>query len=138
MITRTIVPVLLLAFGFAVHGQQAVTNKGNMQVHAGSSVTSFGNFTNASTGAIVNNGNLYVKGNITNDQASMTAGAGTLYLNGSSTQTINGSQSFKTYHLNTNNGNGITLNNNLSVSGVHTFAAGVITTSAAPNYLVYE
>jgi hypothetical protein len=68
----------------------------------------------------------------------MAVGTGTLYLNGTSAQAVNGTQTFKTYNLNTNNSTGITLNNNLSVSGAHTFAAGMITTSATPNYLVYE
>ncbi|MBS1509875.1 MAG: hypothetical protein JST86_03490, partial [Bacteroidetes bacterium] len=68
----------------------------------------------------------------------MSAGAGTLYLNGSSAQTIGGTQTFKTYNLVTNNGAGFIINNNLSVSGVHTFTNGMLTTSATLNYLVYE
>jgi len=68
----------------------------------------------------------------------MAVGSGTLYLNGSIAQIVNGLQVFKTYNLTTNNSNGITLNNNLSVSGAHTFTAGLIATSVTPNYLVYE
>jgi hypothetical protein len=68
----------------------------------------------------------------------MSIGTGTLNLNGTSLQTINGLQTFKTYNLITNNASGFTVNNNLSVSGVHTFTSGIITTSATPNYLVYE
>jgi hypothetical protein len=68
----------------------------------------------------------------------MAAGTGTLYLNGTSMQSISGSQMFKTYNLVTNNSAGITINNNLSVSGVHTYTNGLITTSATPNYMVYE
>jgi len=51
---------------------------------------------------------------------------------------VSGSQKFKTYNLETNNSSGITLNNDLSVTGSHTFTAGIITTSATPNYLIYE
>jgi hypothetical protein len=97
-----------------------------------------GNFTNTSAAALTNAGSLHVKQTLTNDQASMAIGTGTLYLNGSIAQAVNGSQPFKTYNLNTNNGAGITLNNNLNVSGTHTFAGGIIATSATPNYLVYE
>lgn len=97
-----------------------------------------GNFTNISSGAFTNSGSLYVRGNLTNDQSSMSVGTGTLYLNGSSSQSLNGSQQFRTNNLNTNNSAGITLNNNLSVSGVHTFTSGIITTSVTPNYLLYE
>jgi hypothetical protein len=68
----------------------------------------------------------------------MATGSGTLYLNGSSTQFINGSQVFKTYNLQTNNSAGITLDNDLSVSGIHTFTGGLITSSSIPNYLIYE
>jgi hypothetical protein len=68
----------------------------------------------------------------------MAVGTGTLFLNGTSAQAVNGSQAFKTYNLNSNNSAGITLNNDLSVTGTHTFTSGVIATSLTPNYLVYE
>lgn len=55
---------------------------------------------------------------------------GLLYLNGTSAQAVGGTQTFETYNLNTDNTAGITLNNNLSVNGVHTFANGLIATSA--------
>jgi hypothetical protein len=98
----------------------------------------FGNFTNVSSATLVNNGSLYLKNTVTNNQASMSAGSGTLYLNGNSSQSVAGSETFKTYNLNTNNASGITLNNNLSISGAHTFSAGDIASSATPNYLIYE
>jgi hypothetical protein len=97
-----------------------------------------GNFTNTSSATLTNSGSLYVRLDLSNSQASMAVGTGTLYLNGTTSQSVSGTQTFKTYHLNTNNSSGITLNNNLSVSGTHTFASGLIVTSATPNYLVYE
>ncbi|HMK27878.1 MAG TPA: T9SS type A sorting domain-containing protein [Chitinophagaceae bacterium] len=121
-----------------VNAQQSFTNSGNLQIHTGASVSGSGNFTNTSSAVLINNGSFYVKGNISNDQSSMAAGTGTLYLNGSAAQSVNGSQTFKTYNLVTNNTAGITLNNNLSVNAVHTFTSGLITTSSIPNYLVYE
>ena len=135
---KKILHIAFLLFCVYTNAQQAITNRGNLQIYTGASVSGFGNFTNTSTAAFVNNGNLHVKGHLINDQAAMTTGTGTLYLDGTSLQIVAGSQAFKTYHLNTNNGGGITLNNNLSVSGIHTFTNGVITTSATPNYLIYE
>lgn len=125
-------------FIFALQVKAQVTNNGNLQIHAGATVAGLGNFTNTSSGVLVNNGTLYLKANISNDQASMAVGTGTLHLDGSSAQTISGSQTFRTYNLVTNNAAGIIVNNNLSISNTHTFSAGVITTSATPNYLVYE
>jgi len=125
-------------FSMQAEAQEALTNNGNMQVHAGGTINVVGNFTNASTASLVNNGNLYVKATITNNQASMSAGSGTVYINGTSPQAVNGSQTFKAWHLVTNNSSGITLNNNLSIGGTHSFTAGIITSSATPNYLVYE
>jgi hypothetical protein len=135
---RILLQTTLLLLGVYANAQDAFTNSGNLQMHTGASITGFGHFTNAASGALVNNGSLYIKGDITNNQSSMTTGTGTLYLNGSSAQAVNGTQTFKTFHLNTNNTSGITINNNLSVGGVHTFAAGVIATAVTPNYLVYE
>lgn len=101
-------------------------------------LTANGNFVNTASGIFLNNAILSVKGNITNDQAAMIAGTGTTNLNGTIAQTVSGSQPYKTFNLGTNNAAGILLNNNLSISGVHTFSSGVITTSATPNYLIYE
>jgi hypothetical protein len=129
----------LLALSQSGNAQTAATNTGTLYIKSGSDIFYAGsNFTNNAGAALTNNGSLYIKGNLTNDQSSMAAGTGTLYLNGTSTQTINGSQKFKTYNLQTNNSAGITLNNDLSASGVHTFTAGIITTSSTPNYLIYE
>lgn len=135
---RMILPVVLLLGGIYAHAQDTLNNSGNLQIHSGASLCSYAGFTNAATGALVNNGNLYVKGAVTNDQSAMAAGSGVLYLNGGTAQTVGGTQSFKTYQLVTNNAAGITLNNNLSVTDVHTFTNGMIVTSATPNYLIYE
>ena len=135
---KIIISIFVLFICATAFSQQAFTNSGNLQLHAGASISGFGNFTNNSSGVLVNNGSFYLKGNITNNQSSMSAGAGVFYLNGTSAQSVDGAQTFKTYNLQTNNSAGITLNNNLSVSGIHTFSAGLIGTSATPNYLVYE
>ena len=135
---RIILPISILLFSIYTNAQQAFNNNGNLQIHTGGSITGFGNFTNTSSGVMINNGSLYVKGNITTDQPSMSAGSGTLCLNGTLAQSVSGTQGFKTYNFNSDNTAGITLNNNLSVSGVHTFTNGLIASSATPNYMVYE
>lgn len=135
---KEILYCLLIFLSVRINAQQAFTNYGNLQVHNGGSVSGFGNFSNTSTGTFVNNGSMYVRGTLTNDQASMAAGTGTLYLNGTSSQTVNGSQVFRTYNLETNNAAGIVLNNSLSASGLHTFSSGLITTSVTPDYMMYE
>jgi hypothetical protein len=135
---QTIIFLLLLTLSVCIKAQDALHNSGNLQFHAGTSVTGFGSFTNTSSGVLVNNGSFYVRGSITNDQSSMTTGVGILYLNGTGTQAINGTQVFRTFDLVTDNASGITLNNNLSVSGLHTYTAGMITTSVTPNYMVYQ
>ena len=135
---KIILHIILLLFFVNTNAQEAFQNNGNLQVHTGASVSAFGNFTNTSASGLTNNGSLYVRGNVTNGQSGMAVGTGTLYLNGTSAQTVGGTQVFKTYNLNTNNISGITLNNNVSVSGVHTFTNGLIATSGTPNYLIYE
>lgn len=133
------VAAIFLANGFTAIAQVNMSNQGTFYV-AGANDTVYinGDFENTSAAALTNNGRLYIKQDITNDQSSMPVGTGTLYLNGSSAQSVGGSQPFKTYNLVTNNSAGITLNANLSVSGAHTFTSGLITTSATPNYLIYE
>ncbi len=131
-----LIPIIVLFFCNQVQAQ--LSNSGNLQAHSGASLSVAGTFANTSSAALLNNGNIYIKGNVTNNQASMSAGAGVLELNGTSAQTISGNEVFKTYNLNTNNAAGITLNNNLSISNAHTLTAGIISTSATPNFIIYE
>lgn len=120
-------------------GQVTLTNTGTLYVSGSSDILYVnGSFSNNSGSALTNNGSLYVSQTLTNNQASMATGTGSLYLNGSTSQSITGSQTFKTNHLFTNNTAGISLSNNLSVSGTHTFVNGLLSTSSTPNYLVYE
>jgi hypothetical protein len=135
---RILLVALTLPAILNIYGQAGFSNSGSMQIHTGTSMTVFADAVNNSTAAFVNNGTLYLRNNLSNAQAAMNAGTGTLIFNGSTAQSVNGTQVFKTYDLVTNNASGITLNNNLSVSNVHTYTAGMITTSATPNYLVYE
>lgn len=130
--------LLLTVISTGIKSQDVFKNTGNLQLHSGASLTGFGNVTNTSAAVLVNYGSLYIKGNLTNDQSSMSAGTGTLYLNGSISQIVSGAQVFKTYNFVSDNTAGITLNNNLSISAVHTFTNGLIATSVTPNYLIYE
>ncbi|HMK04092.1 MAG TPA: hypothetical protein VK489_07875, partial [Ferruginibacter sp.] len=133
--------IMLLAIPAMIsfaNAQVGITNSGNLQVHAGGSFTGFEHFSNSATAVLVNNGTVFLRSNITNAQAGMSAGAGILHLNGTTPQAVNGTQPFKAFNLITNNASGITLNNNLSVGGTHTYSNGMITTSSTPNYMIYE
>ena len=126
-------------FNFCLKAQVTVQNNGIAFISSSSDIVFInGSLNNATGAALTNNGSLYVNQDVTNNQASMSAGTGTLYLNGTAMQTIAGAQTFKTFNLITNNSAGFTLNNNLSASGLHTFTTGHITTSAAPNFMIYE
>lgn len=134
----TIFAATLFSYQVAV-AQGDLQNTGIMFVTGSTdTVCITGSMTNASTAALTNNGNLYIKQNLVNAQASMAVGTGSLYLKGSAAQTLSGAQAFKTFNLITDNTAGIVLSNDLSVNGVHTFIAGIITTSATPNYISYE
>jgi hypothetical protein len=97
-----------------------------------------GNLDNQSTSTLLNNGKLVVTANVNNEQANMQAGSGTLVLKGNAEQVITGTKIFNTYNLNTDNESGILLNNNLSISNVHVFTNGIITTENTPNVLIYK
>jgi hypothetical protein len=133
--------ILKVLFIPAVLSQVNLKNTGTLYVTSSTDTLYInGDFTNSSAASLTNNGKLYVKQDLINDQAAMTVGSGTLYLNGSIStgQVVNGTQAFKTFNLVTGNNAGFTLNADLSVSGAHTFTAGMIATSATPNYLIYE
>ena len=130
--------LLLICFCGFLNAQQAFTNTGNLQIHSGGSISGFGNFSNTSTGTLLNDGTFYLRANVSNNQSSMSPGTGSLYLNGTVGQSVNGTQDLRTFNLVTDNTVGITLNNNLSVSGTHTFTNGIINSSSTPNYLIYQ
>lgn len=130
--------IILMQAAF-VQSQVDLQNTGTLFITGGSDILYInGALTNTVSGALTNNGSLYVRQNLTNGQAAMPVGTGTLYLNGTSAQIVGGTQPFRTFNLVTNNASGMSLNANLSVSGAHTFTSGVITTSVTPNYLIYE
>ena len=54
--------IVVLLLSTAVAFSQGITNNGNLQIHTGANMAAFVNFTNASTGALVNNGTFYVRG----------------------------------------------------------------------------
>ncbi len=135
---KIFIAFLFLSAKIAV-AQTAATNTGVLYITGSTDIFYTGsNFTNNTGSALTNNGQLHIKGDLSNGQASMTVGTGTLYLIGTSAQSVNGSQPFKTYNLTTNNSAGITLNNDLTIGGLHTFTSGLITSSSIPNYLIYE
>jgi hypothetical protein len=128
-----------LLFNLCVYSQINLQNTGILFISSTTDTVYInGDLTNTSAAALSNSGKLYLKQNLINDQASMATGTGTLFLNGSIAQTVSGTNVFKTFNLVTNNAAGITLNNNLSIGGTHTYSAGMLTTSATPNYLIYE
>lgn len=138
---KIVITFLIFVFinNFCLIAQVTVQNNGIAYISTSPDIFFInGSFTNSSGAAFTNNGSVYINGNLTNGQAAMAAGTGTLYLNGTAAQTVAGTQTFKTYNLVSNNTSGITLNNNLSASGVHTYTAGNITTSVTPNYMIYE
>jgi len=139
MKTKFILWALSCLFMYISNAQSNFYNSGILRLSTSAdTIYVTGNLTNTSTASLTNNGQLYILKDLDNGESSMNTGTGKLFLSGSTAQTVSGTQTFKTYDLVSNNSNGITLNNNLSISGTHTFTSGVITTSSTPNYLVYE
>jgi len=97
-------------------------------VTANSALTLNGNFT-TNTGAIFNAGSAThtLKGNFTNS-GTFNAGAGTVVFGGTAAQTLNGATTFN--HLTVNNPADLTINNDVTVGGTHTFTNGNIITGA--------
>ncbi|MBS1563885.1 MAG: hypothetical protein JST39_05825, partial [Bacteroidetes bacterium] len=115
---------IALCTGAASYAQVSVQNNGTLFVSGSTTLYVNGDLTNASGAGLTNNGSLYINQSLVNNQSSMAIGTGTLYFNGTSAQALSGTQPFYTYNFVSNNGSGITLNADLSVSGTHTFSAG--------------
>lgn len=72
-------------------------------------------FNNAGAELNNNGGNLYVKKDITNNQVNMTTGGGKLFTTGTSTQTVFGTDNFKTHNWIVDNTSNIALANRIEV-----------------------
>ena len=106
----------LIVFPFYASSQQAMQNEGNMQLHAGATMSLFGDFTN--------------NGTFVND-------AGTLCTEGSSSQTINGSSPITLNNFVLDNNADIQLENALQVAGTFTFTAGKVISDRANSATEY-
>ncbi len=138
MTSYKLIALLAVISCLQADAQVGVVNNGGLNVHSGATISVNGTLNNKTSATLINDGSIYLNGTLTNDETGMSPGTGSLYLNGSTAQSVAGTASFKTYNLITANSAGITLNNDLSVSGTHTFSAGLIHSSAIPNYLIYE
>lgn len=134
-----------ISFGAALllagtlHAQTNLYNTGTLGIAPSGELYITGSFNNTATANFINRGNFRVQQGVVNAQPAMIPGSGTLYLNGTALQVLSGPQPFNTFNLVTGNAAGILLNTDLSVNGIHTFVAGVITTSdAPPHYLNYQ
>ena len=80
-----------------------VTNNGIFYISGSAdTVTVAGNFTNASSASLTNNGRFYAKQNYTNNQASTPVGTGELTLNGTAAQSISTTSTSPFYKLTVN------------------------------------
>lgn len=128
--------ILLVAmYPVLIFGQ--FMNFGNLQLHTGSSLNIQGDFTNLGSAVLLNDGNLFLRGNVSNAQAGINTGNGTVHFIGSARQVLSGAAIFKSHHLVTNNIGGLELQNNLGITGNHTFTNGMIITTGN-YYLHYE
>ncbi|QNA44864.1 T9SS type A sorting domain-containing protein [Lacibacter sediminis] len=121
--------ICLLVFCSAVlliSAQVDVTNNGTLYITGNTDTISvIGNFTNASSASLTNNGLFYAKQNYTNNQASTPVGTGELTLNGTGAQYISTTSTSPFYKLTINKPSGLaTLASAVTINNTLTFTAG--------------
>gem|GEM_PF-1690339 len=124
-----VLAVLLSALPTGALAQQV--NTGNFHVASGGTVVFFGNFTNTSTGTVTNSGTIYVLQNLTNDGSYTSSGTATDRFEGTDAQTVDGTTLLTLQNVLLNNANGLTVDNEVRVSGGFTFSNGKVTTNRA-------
>ena len=103
-----------------------VTNNGIFYISGSAdTVTVAGNFTNASSASLTNNGRFYAKQNYTNNQASTPVGTGELTLNGTAAQSISTTSTSPFYKLTVNKATeSATLSSAVTINNTLTLTAG--------------
>lgn len=106
--------------------QVDVTNNGVLYIAGSTDTLSvIGNFTNATSASLTNNGRFYAKQNYTNNQASTPVGTGELTLNGTGAQYISTTSTSPFYKLTVNKASGLaTLASAVTINNTLTFTAG--------------
>ncbi|MEJ8842079.1 T9SS type A sorting domain-containing protein [Lacibacter sp. H375] len=106
--------------------QVDITNNGILYITGNTDTVSvIGNFTNATSASLTNNGRFYAKQNYTNNQASTPVGTGELTMNGTGTQYINTTSTSPFYKLTINKLSGLaTLSSAVTINNTLTFTAG--------------
>lgn len=106
--------------------QVDVTNNGVLYIAGSTDTLSvIGNFTNATSASLTNNGRFYAKQNYTNNQASTPVGTGELTLNGTGAQYISTTSTSPFYKLTVNKASGLaTLASAVTIDNTLTFTAG--------------
>lgn len=103
--------ICLLVFcstALLLSAQVDVTNNGTLYITGNTDTISvIGNFTNASSASLTNNGRFYAKQNYTNNQASTPVGTGELTLNGTGAQDISTTSTSPFYKLTINKVSGL-------------------------------
>ncbi|MEJ8817114.1 T9SS type A sorting domain-containing protein [Lacibacter sp. H407] len=108
------------------NAQVDITNNGIFYITGNTDTVSVtGNFTNASSASLTNNGRFYVKESYTNNQASTPVGTGELTLNGTGAQYITTTGTSPFYKLTINKASGLaTLSSAVTVNNTLTLTAG--------------
>nr|WP_294902466.1 T9SS type A sorting domain-containing protein [uncultured Lacibacter sp.] len=114
----------LFFYVLVTQAQVDVTNNGTLYIGSNTDIFSAnGNFTNASSASLTNNGKMYMKQNFTNNQSATPVGTGELIMDGIVTQYLSTTSNSPLYKLTINKASGlatlssaVTINNTLSLS----------------------
>lgn len=123
---KTICFLVFYATVLLTSAQVDITNNGILYITGSTDTISVtGNFTNASSASLTNNGRVYAKQNYTNNQASTPVGTGELTLNGTGAQYLTTTSTSPFYKLTVNKASGLaTLSSAVTINNTLTFTAG--------------
>ena len=100
---KNIFIITMFFLSITINAQNQMTNFGNLKFHPGAIVSFFGNLAN--NGTIADNGR-------------------EIYFNGNSAQTISGTSAFSIRHLDVNNSNGLTMQQNIIIGDTLELSTG--------------
>ena len=126
-ITLGVFFVLLILNGNTLDAQNVSVVNSGINISSGTYITTNGNVTISGTAILNDTGTVILGGNWTNTGTYNSSG-GTVYFSGNTSQSISGTNSFANLYI--NNGAGVSLNNDITVSSYLEFDNGNITTGS--------
>jgi len=128
MLRGALILIALLTINSTTFADFVIKGNAKVNVLAGTSLTSHVDVSMSESAVFTNNGTVTLKGNFTNNVAGVSdLGNGNFIMDGPAAQSVFGTGTSQIVDLDINNGNGVTFDGSVNISGTLVMESGIVT-----------